>query len=132
LKLFITIIFLTLTINSQTYNKPTNDNSRERVVKASSVRSTNARGFSATAYCLSKNRMANGQKVHHGAIAADPRVLPLGTKVRIEGMGVFTVKDTGGAIRGKRIDIWMSSCQAAKNFGRRNILILPLDNGTIL
>lgn len=65
--------------------------------------------------------MANGQKVHSGAIAADPRVLPLGTKVHIQGMGSFVVKDTGGAVKGKRIDIWMPSRTQALKFGRRPV-----------
>lgn len=70
--------------------------------------------------------MANGQRVHSGAIAADPRVLPIGSKVHIEGMGNFTVKDTGGAIRGRRIDIWMPSKSAAMRFGRRQVLLKKL------
>lgn len=88
------------------------------VVKTVSVESTAYRPFTATAYSL-KGKMANGQKVHHGAIAADPRVLPLGTVVHIDGMGKYTVKDTGGAIKGNRIDIWMA--RGAMKFGKRVI-----------
>jgi len=76
--------------------------------------------FTATAYSL-KGKMRNGQAVHSGAIAADPRVLPIGTTVYIEGMGQFVVKDTGGAIKGNRIDIWMSSTSNAFKFGRRPV-----------
>lgn len=78
--------------------------------------------YVATAYCL-KGRMANGKKVHSGAIAADPRVLPLGSKVHIQDMGVFTVGDTGGAIKGRKIDIWMNNCQAARKFGRKTVYV---------
>lgn len=101
--------------------KPT-DNVRDSikteplVVKTASVESSVYKSFVATAYSL-RGRMANGQTVHSGAIAADPRVLPIGTVVQIQGMGTYTVKDTGGAIKGNRIDIWMSS--NAKKFGRK-------------
>jgi 3D (Asp-Asp-Asp) domain-containing protein len=69
--------------------------------------------YTATAYAL-KGRMANGQHVHSGAIAADPRVLPIGTKV------------TGGKIKGNRVDIWMPSRKAAIKFGRRTVQLKKL------
>jgi 3D (Asp-Asp-Asp) domain-containing protein len=78
--------------------------------------------YTATAYCL-KGKMANGQTVHSGAIAADRKVLPLGSKVKI-GNSHYVVKDTGGAIKGKRIDIWLSTCSAAKQYGRRQVNLL--------
>lgn len=87
------------------------------------MESTNTKSFVATAYSLSANRMANGQRVHYGAVAADPRVLPLGTVIYIEGMGQFVVKDTGGAIKGNRLDIWMPSTKNAFKFGRRTVKV---------
>ena len=54
-------------------------------------------------------------------IAADPKVLPLGTKIEIEGMGVYTVDDTGGKIKQNRIDILHSTKDEAYKFGRRNV-----------
>ena len=78
------------------------------------------RTFVATAYSL-RGKTASGQPVRHGIIAADPRVLKLGTKVHIEGMGNYIVKDTGGAIKGNRIDIWMPSKAQAMKFGRRHV-----------
>lgn len=104
-------------------SRPTNVKSaktRPEVVKTVSVESTAYKPFIATAYSL-MGKMANGQNVHQGAIAGDPRILPLGTVVHIEGMGTFTVKDTGGAIKGNRIDIWMPSTRNAKVFGRKKI-----------
>lgn len=90
------------------------------VVKTISVESTASKSFVATAYSL-KGKMANGQSVHAGAIAADPKILPIGTVVQIDGMGQFVVKDTGGAIKGNRIDIWMASTANAFKFGRRTV-----------
>lgn len=93
---------------------------RPRVVKTVSVESNGYRSFTATAYSL-RGKMANGQNVHQGAIAADPRILPIGTVVHIEGMGTFVVKDTGGAIKGNKIDIWIPNRADAIKFGRRGI-----------
>lgn len=86
---------------------------------------SNYQTYIATAYSL-KGRMANGERVHQGAIAADWRVLPLGSKVHIKGLGTFTVKDTGGKVKGKRIDIWMPSRKAAIKFGRRKVQLRKL------
>lgn len=72
--------------------------------------------------------MRNGNRVHWGAVAVDPRVIPLGTRMYIEGFGnqVFVAEDTGSAIKGYRIDIWMPTLQQARNFGaqRRTVTII--------
>jgi 3D (Asp-Asp-Asp) domain-containing protein/LysM repeat protein len=59
-------------------------------------------------------------------IAVDPSVIPLGSKVYIEGLGVYTAADTGGAIRGHRIDVLMPSNSAALHFGRKHLKITIL------
>ncbi len=84
--------------------------------------------YSATAYSL-RGRTASGQYVTRGLIAADPRHLPLGTKVKIEAgpwSGEYLVADTGGAIKGKKIDIWTPSTREALQFGRRNVKLTVL------
>lgn len=85
--------------------------------------------FNASAYCL-QGRTASGGRVRSGIIAADPRVLPLGTRVKITNAGnlngVYTVADTGGAIKGNRVDIWTSSCSTAIKFGRKRVKIQKL------
>lgn len=107
-----------------------NDGSKAKgkVAKTGSVRSTAAGSFTATAYCL-RGRTAMGHSVRKGLIAADPRVLRLGSKVNI-GAGVhsgeYLVSDTGGRIKGRKIDIWMASCAEARRFGRRTISVTPL------
>lgn len=91
--------------------------------EAKAVPSGPSRAFVATAYSL-KGRMANGRGVHKGAIAADPRVLPLGTRVYLNAgsmSGEYVVADTGGAIKGRRIDIWTPSRGQAIGFGRRGV-----------
>lgn len=80
--------------------------------------------FSATAYCL-KGRTAMGHGVRQGLIAADPRVLPLGSRINISGThaGTYLVSDTGSRIKGRRLDIWMASCAEARRFGRRAVSV---------
>lgn len=80
--------------------------------------------FTATAYCL-KGRTALGHGVRRGIIAADPRVLPLGSRINISGgyAGTYLVSDTGGSIKGRRLDIWMPNCSEARRFGRRTVAV---------
>jgi 3D (Asp-Asp-Asp) domain-containing protein len=84
--------------------------------------------FSATAYSL-YGRTASGIHVRKGVIAADRRVLPIGTRVKIESgnyTGEYEVCDTGSAVRGKRIDVWVPSTREAMKFGRRNVKLTVL------
>lgn len=80
----------------------------------------------ATAY-TGHGRTASGKQVRRGMVAADRRVLPLGTKVRLKNAGrysgVYRVEDTGGRIRGRKIDIYMPSRGAAKQFGRQTVKV---------
>jgi 3D (Asp-Asp-Asp) domain-containing protein len=84
--------------------------------------------FRATAYCL-KGRTAVGGSVRRGIVAADPRVLPLGSQIQIDAgaySGTYTVTDTGGAIKGRILDIWVPNCGEANRFGRRTIKVTKL------
>jgi 3D (Asp-Asp-Asp) domain-containing protein len=99
-----------------------------KVVKTVSSRATAAGSYVATAYCL-RGRTAMGHGVRKGLIAADPRVLRLGSKVQLGAgaySGEYLVSDTGGRIKGRKIDIWMASCAEARRFGRRTIQVTPL------
>ncbi len=82
---------------------------KKLVKPTSSVKAVGAgasRGaFSATAYCL-QGRTAMGHGVRRGIIAADPRVLKLGSRVTVSGggyTGSYLVSDTGGVIKGKKM-----------------------------
>lgn len=66
---------------------------------------------------------ASGVPVGPGQIAADPAVLPLGTRVVVEGYGPATVTDTGSAIRGQRIDVFYDECTRARAWGRRTVAV---------
>jgi 3D (Asp-Asp-Asp) domain-containing protein len=82
--------------------------------------------FAATAYSL-HGETASGTYVRRGIVAADPRVLPLGTKIRVHGAGAYSgeyeVADTGRRIKGREIDIYVPNVRAAKRFGRRRVEI---------
>ena len=71
----------------------------------------------ATGYCL-PGTTATGLPVGPGIVAVDPSVIPLGTRMTIPGYGEGVAADTGGAIRGPRIDVWIASCSEAAAFGR--------------
>jgi 3D (Asp-Asp-Asp) domain-containing protein len=87
--------------------------------------------YTATAYSL-RGRTASGKPVSRGLIAADPSVLPLGTRVRVEAgsfSGEYLVADTGGAVKGRRIDIWTPTAREALQFGRRAVKLTVLSFG---
>lgn len=70
----------------------------------------------------------SGEPVTPGVtVAADPDVMPLGTCIYIDGIGERVVQDTGGAIRGHKIDLAMESHQEAVEFGRRTAKIYVLE-----
>src|SRR5262245_10702569 len=78
---------------------------------------------SVTAYCV-EGKTDSGRQTRPGLVAADPRVLPLGTVVTVRGLrrphnGTYTVADTGRAIKGRELDIFMADCRAARKFGRQ-------------
>ncbi|OWR27493.1 hypothetical protein CDO73_22135 [Saccharibacillus sp. O23] len=82
-------------------------------------------GVSMTAYSSQEpgigTRTATGTTVTEGrTIAVDPNVIPLGWWVYIEGIGYRKAEDTGGAIKGKKIDVYYDSLQTALNFGRKS------------
>jgi 3D (Asp-Asp-Asp) domain-containing protein len=88
--------------------------------------------FHATAYCL-KGRTASGINTRPGMIAADPSVLPLGTVVHLRAgryTGTYTVMDTGGRIKGRRVDVYVPTHREALEFGRRQVKIKVIGRGS--
>ena len=79
----------------------------------------------ATAY-VGGGRTSTGWVAQPGVIAVDPSVIPLGTKVYIPGMGVLRAEDTGGAIKGSRIDICMATQAQADAWGVRTITLYEI------
>ena len=70
---------------------------------------------------------ASGKKLKKGIVAVDPRVIPLGTWLYVEGYGVALAADTGGAIKGNKIDLGFATASQSINFGRKNIKVFIMD-----
>jgi uncharacterized protein YabE (DUF348 family)/3D (Asp-Asp-Asp) domain-containing protein len=70
---------------------------------------------------------ATGARAKRGVIAVDPRVIPLGTRVYVPGYGYAVARDTGGAIKGHRIDLCYDSVAECVRWGRRDVTIIVLD-----
>ena len=78
---------------------------------------------SVTAYCTA-GITDGGARTSRGIAAADPRVLPFGSRIRLDGLpgrynGTYVVADSGRAITGTDIDIFIANCTEAKRFGRQ-------------
>jgi 3D (Asp-Asp-Asp) domain-containing protein len=111
--------------NTEAVPPVANDDAKKLVKKTVSSKAVNRGSFTATAYCL-KGRTALGHGVRRGIIAADPRVLKLGSSINLGAgaySGTYLVSDTGGNVKGRKIDIWMPSCAEARRFGRRSVTI---------
>lgn len=77
-------------------------------------------GVTATGINLKENPDAK-------VISVDPNVIPLGTKVYVEGYGEAIAGDTGGAIKGNKIDIFIPNKEDAINYGRQSVKVTILD-----
>lgn len=102
-----------ITVNGRTYK------ARKVTMKCSAYTSAPNEG-GAYAY--------NGQRLRDGMVAADLKLYPIGTKIFIPKLNkVFTVTDTGSAIRNQRLDIWMNSKQKALNWGVQTLDVYILE-----
>ncbi|MBC8387152.1 MAG: 3D domain-containing protein [Actinobacteria bacterium] len=88
-----------------------------------------ASGYSANDPVQGTNNItATGKEIKEGMVAVDPKVIPLGTKIEIKDMGIFIAEDTGGKIKGNRIDIYFDTKKGAKEFSRKGIWVRIIDN----
>lgn len=100
---------------SSSISQNSNNSSNNNVVRTVNVVATAYTGYSTT---------STGQKPVWGTIAVDPKVIPYGTKVYIPQFGrTFIANNTGGAIKGNKIDIFMNTKKECYNWGRRTIEI---------
>jgi rare lipoprotein A len=87
----------------------------------------------ATAYSQAGQPTAAGSEVREGIVAADPAVLPLGTRIRVSGAGAYDgfyiVTDTGRLVAGRQIDIYMPSAAEARKFGEKRVRVTVLEVG---
>ncbi len=85
----------------------------------------------ATGYSASENRRwggktATGRPARFGVVAVDPRFIKLGTRVYVEGYGIAIAADTGGAIKGRRIDLCFNTRAEAMRVGRKPVKVTIL------
>ena len=95
------------------------------------VRFSRVETMEATAYLPTDGSVegitATGIKARRGVVAVDPDVIPLGTRVYVQGYGVALAADVGGAIVGNKIDLCMEEYHEAMRFGRRFVKVYVLD-----
>jgi 3D (Asp-Asp-Asp) domain-containing protein len=88
--------------------------------------------FTATAYSV-KGKTASGGHTHEGIVAADPEVLPIGSLIRVDDAGpysgVYRVTDTGRAIHGHELDLFIPNEHEAKQFGKKSVKVQVLEHG---
>ena len=88
--------------------------------------------FTATAYSQ-EGKTASGAQAREGIVAADPAVLPIGSRIRVDGAGQYSgeyvVKDTGRRIDGREIDLYMANDGEAQRFGKRQVTVEILHRG---
>ncbi|SFB98333.1 cystine transport system substrate-binding protein [Alkalibacterium subtropicum] len=101
-------------------SKPAQTSGRTLRVEATGY-STKQPGLSTHTY------MGIDLRINPRVIAVDPSVIPLGSMVEVEGMGVYIAGDTGGAINGKIIDIHFKTVAEALQWGRRHVTIRVLN-----
>ncbi|MFC7783966.1 3D domain-containing protein [Rossellomorea sp. GCM10028870] len=99
------------------------EDSQDNVVKEVNVTAT-----AYTAYCegcigITKTGVDLIENPDARVIAVDPSVIPLGSKVYVEGYGYARAEDTGGAIKGKRIDIYMEKEKDALKYGVQDVKV---------
>ena len=91
------------------------------------IRFSRALEMVATAYTYTGNNTASGTIPAPGVAAVDPRVIPLGSQLFVEGYGAATALDTGGAIKGNRIDLFYPTENQARHWGVKNTKVYVLE-----
>ncbi len=91
------------------------------------VRYSRAAEMVSTAYTYTGNNTATGVPPKRGVAAVDPSVIPLGTKLYVEGYGYCTALDRGSAIKGNKIDVFMETRNEAYKWGVRRVKVYVLE-----
>ena len=81
----------------------------------------------ATAYTWTGNQTASGTWPAVGTAAVDPKVIPLGTRLWIEGYGEAVAEDTGGLVKGNIIDVFLPTEDECWQWGRRTVEVRVME-----
>jgi 3D (Asp-Asp-Asp) domain-containing protein len=88
--------------------------------------------YVARAYAL-QGVTADGSRVERGIVAADTRVLPLGSRIRVTGAGAYSgeyvVRDTGRLVIGRKLDVYVPTYSEARKFGRKVVKVQVISWG---
>ncbi len=85
------------------------------------------RAMLATAYCYTGFKTKCGTEPRPGTISVDPKVIPLGTSLYVEGYGYGVALDTGGDIKGDRLDVYFETRDEALMWGVRPVMVYILE-----
>ena len=83
--------------------------------------------MTATAYTHTGNRTATGTWPSVGTVAVDPKVIPLHSRLYVDGYGYATAKDVGSSIKGNKIDLFFETKAEALKWGRRQVQVYLLE-----
>lgn len=126
-----TVVFATLQLEGALVRGPALD---WAVNRSSPLRYGDPVPVELTAYCL-KGLTRRDRYVRQGIVASDPKIFPLARYLEIyvgkSYFGRFLIDDTGGKIKGNRLDIWTSTCAEARVFGRQRgtAVLVPRPRG---
>lgn len=114
-------------------SSPVADSSMQNRIQGANSMSTarNMKEFQATAYCVT-GITKSGIHVAPGHVAADPKVIPLGSMIYVDSPlmgGIYQVLDTGELVKGQIIDIFIPSYERCLEFGRRMVKVKVLRYG---
>ena len=91
--------------------------------------------FTATAYSVEGETKSGKQTREGRTVAADPRVLPVGTRIEIADAGPYsggyTVQDSGPKIKGREVDIFIDNPAEAKKFGKKSVRVRILKKPSV-
>ncbi|MCR6108809.1 DUF348 domain-containing protein [Bacillus sp. A301a_S52] len=119
----------------ETVSRGSNSSSGSGSTNESSSSNNEWRTFTATAYTANCNGCSGvtatgidlNANPNANVIAVDPNVIPLGSRVEVKGHGTYIAGDTGGAIQGNKIDIFIPNRDQVRAFGRRTVELRVLD-----
>ena len=109
---------------SKSTKKSTKKSSAKKSTKKESNK-VNLGTFKVYAYSSGGITASGARTKANHTVAVDPRVIPLGSKIMVNGK-VYKAEDTGGAIKGKKLDIYMPSESACRKWGVRNCTVYLL------
>jgi 3D (Asp-Asp-Asp) domain-containing protein len=68
-----------------------------------------------------------GTRARRGTVAVDPKVIPLGSRLWVEGYGMAVAEDVGGAVRGNMVDVFLGDEEACLEWGRKKVEVRVIE-----